>query len=214
MARHLDSVCKLCRREGIKLFLKGSRCDSPKCAIERRNQPPGMHGFRRGKPSQYGERLREKQKLKRFYGVLERQFRRYFELASRSPENTGEQLLSIMERRLDNVVHRLGFTTSRASARQLVSHGHVMLNGKACDIPSLLLKPGDTVTVKSRPRSLQLVKLNLQENPPPVPDFLERTGTEPPEGRMSRLPTRDDVDPRLFKDKELREQLIIELAAR
>lgn len=214
MARHLDSVCKLCRREGIKLFLKGSRCDSPKCAIERRNQPPGMHGYRRGKPSQYGERLREKQKLKRFYGVLERQFRRYFELASRSTENTGEQLLSIMERRLDNVVHRLGFTTSRASARQLVSHGHVMLNGKACDIPSLLLKPGDTVTVKSRPRSLQLVKLNLQENPPPVPDFLERTGTEPPEGRMSRMPTRDDVDPRLFKDKELREQLIIELAAR
>lgn len=214
MARHLDSVCKLCRREGIKLFLKGTRCDSPKCAIERRNQPPGMHGYRRGKPSQYGDRLREKQKLKRFYGVFERQFRRYFELASRSPENTGEVLLSIMERRLDNVIHRLGFSTSRPGARQLVSHGHIMVNGKACDIPSLLLKPGDTVTVKNRPRSLQLVKLNLQENPPPVPDFLERTGTEPPEGRMSRLPTRDDVDPRLYKDKELREQLIIELAAR
>src|SRR5206468_3022288 len=108
----------------------------------------------------------EKQKLKRFYGLFERQFRRYFELASRSPENTGEVLLTIMERRLDNVVHRLGFAPNRASARQLVGHGHVMLNGRACNIPSLLLKAGDTVTVKVRPRSQQLVKLNLQENPP------------------------------------------------
>src|SRR5207245_5171903 len=172
MGRHLDSVCKLCRREGMKLYLKGSRCDSPKCAIERRNQPPGMHGYRRGKPSEYGTRLREKQKLKRFYGVFERQFRRYFEIASRSPENTGEMLLSIMERRLDNIVFRLGFTPNRASARQLVTHGHVMVNGKACNIPSLLIKPRDTITVKSRPRSLQLVKLHLQENPPPVPDYL------------------------------------------
>src|SRR5437773_6738328 len=163
MARRLDYQCKLCRREGIKLFLKGSRCDSPKCAIERRNQPPGMHGGRRGKSSEYGVRLREKQKLKRFYGVFERQFRRYFQLASRSPENTGEVLLSIMERRLDNVVHRLGFAPSRASARQMVSHGHVLLNGKACNIPSLLLKAGDTVTAKSRPRSLPLAKLTLQE---------------------------------------------------
>src|SRR5437588_10059946 len=154
MARHLDSVCQLCRREGMKLYLKGSRCESPKCAIERRNQPPGMHAFRRGKPSEYAVRLREKQKLKRFYGVLERQFRRYFELASRSPENTGEVLLSIMERRLDNVVHRLGFAPSRYAARQLVSHGHILLNGRACDIPSMLLKPGDTITVKNKPRSL------------------------------------------------------------
>src|SRR5262245_25855168 len=160
MARNIDPVCKLCRREGIKLFLKGSRCESPKCAIERRNSAPGMHGYRRGKQSEYGIRLREKQKLKRFYGVLEKQFRRYFELASRSPENTGEVLLSIMERRLDNVVHRLGLAPSRAAARVLVSHGHVMLNGHACNIPSLLLKAGDTVTVKSRPRTLQLVKLN------------------------------------------------------
>jgi len=209
MARHLDSVCKLCRREGVKLYLKGSRCDSPKCAIERRNIPPGMHGYRRGKASEYGVRLREKQKLKRFYGVFERQFRRYFELASRSPENTGEVLLSIMERRLDNVIYRLGFAPSRASARQLVGHGHVNLNGKACNIPSLLLKTGDTVTVKSRPRSLQLVKLTLQENPPPVPDYLERTVAEPPEGRMVRLPGRADVDPHI---QEIREQLIIEVA--
>jgi small subunit ribosomal protein S4 len=211
MARHLDSVCKLCRREGVKLFLKGTRCDSPKCGFERRDFPPGMHGQRRGKPSEYGVRLREQQKLKRFYGVLERQFRRYFELASRSPENTGEVLLSILERRLDNVVYRLGFAPSRAAARQIVSHGHILLNGKASDIPSLLLKPGDTVTVKSRPRGLQLVKLHLGTNPPQVPDYLERTGTEPPEGRMSRLPTRADVDPRI---QDIREQLIIEFAAR
>ncbi len=211
MARTIDPVCKLCRREGIKLFLKGSRCDSPKCAIERRNVAPGMHGYRRGKPSEYGIRLREKQKLKRFYGLLERQFRRYFELASRSPENTGEVLLTLMERRLDNVIHRLGFAPNRAAARQLVSHGHVQLNGHACNIPSLLLKAGDTVTVKSRPRSLQLVKLHLQENPPPVPDYLERTGAEPPEGRMVRLPTRGDVDPRI---QDIREQLIIEFCSR
>src|SRR6516162_7388233 len=164
MARHTDSVCQLCRREGIKLYLKGSRCDSPKCAIERRNIPPGMHGYRRGKSSEYGVRLREKQKLKRFYGIFERQFRRYFQLASRSPENTGEVLLSIMERRLDNVVHRLGFAPSRAAARQLVTHGHVTLNGRACNIPSLLVRVNDTIAVKNRPRGLQLVKLNLQDN--------------------------------------------------
>jgi small subunit ribosomal protein S4 len=212
MARQLDSKCKLCRREGIKLFLKGSRCDSPKCAIERRNSAPGMHGARRGKPSEYGLRLREKQKLKRFYGVLERQFRRYFALASRSPENTGEVLLSIMERRLDNAVYRLGFAVNRASARQLVSHGHVLLNGRACSIPSLLVKAGDTITVKSRPRSLQLARLSLTESPPPVPDYLERTGTEPPEGKMTRLPARGDVDPRI--SNEIREQLIIEFCSR
>src|ERR1700745_802662 len=134
MARHLDSVCQLCRREGVKLYLKGTRCGSPKCAIERQRPAPGMHGARRGKPSEYAIRLREKQKLKRFYGVFERQFRRYFELASRSPENTGEQLLAIMERRLDNVIHRLGFAPNRAAARQLVSHGHVSVNGHSCNI--------------------------------------------------------------------------------
>src|SRR5690349_19090321 len=130
MARRIDPVCKLCRREGIKLYLKGSRCESNKCAIERRNAAPGMHGYRRGKTSEYGMRLREKQKLKRFYGLFERQFRRYFALATRSKENTGEALLSIMERRLDNVVHRMGFAPNRASARQLVSHGHIYVNDR------------------------------------------------------------------------------------
>src|SRR5215472_3835921 len=152
MARQLDFQCKLCRREGMKLYLKGSRCESPKCAVERRNSAPGMHGFRRGKLSEYGVRLREKQKLKRFYGVLERQFRRYFELASRAPENTGEQLLSIMERRLDNVVHRIGWAPNRATARQMVGHGHILVNGRMCNIPSMLLKAGDTLTVKGAPR--------------------------------------------------------------
>ena len=198
----------------MKLYLQGSRCESTKCSVERRPTAPGMHGFRRGKSSEYGIRLREKQKLKRFYGIFERQFRRYFQLASRSPENTGEVLLSIMERRLDNVVHRLGLAQSRPAARQLVTHGHVLLNGQLCNIPSLLLKPGDTVKIKERDRTTKLVKLNQQDNPQPVPDFLEMIGNEPPEARMTRLPGRADVDPRLTKDKELREQLIIEVSAR
>lgn len=215
MGRHTDPVCRLCRREGIKLYLKGSRCESPKCAIERenRNTPPGMHN-RRGKQSEYGVRLREKQKLKRFYGILEKQFRRYFALAGRSAQNTGEALLSILERRLDNVIHRLGFAPSRAAARQLVTHGHVLLNGKKCDIPSLLLKSGDTVAIKNRKESVELVKLNQQTQPQPIPDFLEITGSEPPEGRLTRIPSRSDVDPRLTKDRELREQLIIEVCSR
>jgi small subunit ribosomal protein S4 len=211
MARELDYKCKMCRREGIKLFLKGSRCESKKCAIERRDSPPGMHNARRGKLSEYGIRLREKQKLKRFYGVLERQFRRYFELASRSTENTGEALLSIMERRLDNVVHRMGFAQSRNGARQMVAHGHVMVNGKACDIPSLLLRAGDTVTVKSRPRSLQLAKFSLTEPHQPVPDFLEMVSQEPPSAKLTRLPSRGDVDERI---RDIREQLIIEVCSR
>lgn len=213
MARHIDPVCRLCRREGIKLYLKGARCESPKCAIERRNQPPGMH-VRRGKMTEYGERLREKQKLKRFYGVLERQFRRYFELASRSTENTGEALLSLLERRLDNVVHRLGFAPSRAAARQLVAHGHIQVNGKNCNIPSLVVKANDKVGVKNRPKSIAQVKLNQTGHMEPIPDFLEITGSEPPEGRVIRIPSKGDVDPRLNKDKELNEQLIIEFCGR
>ena len=213
MARYTDSVCKLCRREGIKLYLKGSRCESPKCAIERRNTPPGMH-VRRGKQTEYGERLREKQKLKRFYGLLERQFRRYFTLATKASENTGEALMSLLERRLDNVVHRLGFAPSRAAARQLVAHGHITLNGKNCDIPSIILKAGDKIAVKNRPRSMVPVKLNQQSHIEPIPDFLEITGSEPPEGRVIRLPSKGDADPRLHKEKELNEQLIIEFCSR
>ncbi|MER3416819.1 MAG: 30S ribosomal protein S4 [Gemmataceae bacterium] len=211
MAREVDAVCRLCRREGIKLYLKGSRCFTPKCALDRRNTPPGMHTFRRGKPSEYGRRLREKQKLKRFYGLSEKQFRRLFEIASRSPENTGEVLLSLMERRLDNVVHRLGFMVSRRAARQFIAHGHVLVNGRRVDIPSYLVKPGDVITVKKRARSLDLVRPLLQDNPPPVPDYLERVSTDPPEGKVLRLPTRDDVDERI---RDINEQLIIEFMSR
>jgi small subunit ribosomal protein S4 len=220
----------LCRREGIKLYLKGSRCESPKCAIDRRNVAPGMHGYRRGKLSEYGIRLREKQKLKRFYGVFERQFRRYFALASRSPENTGEVLLTILERRLDNVVHRLGFAGSRAAARQLVLHGHVTVNGRHCNIPSLLLREGDSVAIKVRERSRRkgpsgggegskrqrnapaVVRQHLQEFTAAPPNWLERLNTDPPEGKMVRLPSRSDVDPRI--QDQIREQLIIEVCSR
>jgi small subunit ribosomal protein S4 len=211
MARYLDSQCKRCRREQMKLYLKGARCFGPKCPIDRERPPPGMHGTRRSKTSEYGIRLREKQRLKWFYGVLEAQFRRYFELAGRSSTNTGEQLLSILERRLDNVVHRLGFAPNRNQARQLVAHGHVEVNGRKCDIPSMLLKPGDTVKVKTRPRSQQLAKLSLQSPNSQVPDFLMISNNEEPEGKMTRLPTRQDVDPRIA---EIREQLIIEIVTR
>jgi small subunit ribosomal protein S4 len=205
MARYTDPVCKRCRREQMKLFLKGSRCFSKKCPIEREHPPPGMHGYRKGKLSEYGIRLREKQKLKYFYGLLERQFRRYFAIAARAPENTGEQLLTLMERRLDNVIHRLGFAPNRRSARQLVA------NGRECAVASAILRPGDSIKVKSRDASTKLVKALMTDNPQPVPDFLEVIPGEQPEGRVTRLPSRGDVDPRIA---DIREQLIIEIATR
>ncbi len=212
MARNTDPVCKMCRREQMKLFLKGERCFSPKCPIDKEKPPPGMHGLRRGKQSEYGLRLREKQKLKRFYGILEAQFRRYYSLATRAVGNTGEQLLSILERRLDNVVHRLGFAVSRTAGRQLVNHGHVLVNGRKCDIPSMLLRPGDVVKVKTRDQSVKVAREALQKNIVRVPDFLELTGgQDQPEGRMTRLPNRQDVDERIT---DIREQLIIEIATR
>jgi len=212
MARNVDPVCKMCRRDQVKLFLKGERCFGPKCPIDREKPPPGMHGLRRSKTSEYGIRLREKQKLKRFYGVLENQFRRYYALATRAPENTGEQLLSILERRLDNVVHRMGMSVCRTSARQLVAHGHVLVNGKKCDIPSALVKPGDVIKVKAKERSLKLVRETIQRYPPRTPDFLELTNAgDQPEGRMTRMPNRQDVDERIA---DIREQLIIEIATR
>jgi small subunit ribosomal protein S4 len=211
MGRNLDPVCKQCRREGMKLYLKAQRCFTPKCPIDRDHPAPGMHGTKRSKLSEYAIRLREKQRLKRFYGLFERQFMRFFKLATRAPENTGEQLLSLMERRLDNVIHRLGFSPSRAGARQMVTHGHVQVNGKACNVPSLILKVGDTIKVKTRNRSLTLVRVNMQDTQPQVPDYLEMIGAEPPEARLVRLPSRGDVDPRI---QDIREQLIIEIATR
>lgn len=212
MARNTDPVCKMCRRDQTKLYLKGDRCFGPKCPIDRQKPPPGMHGLRRSKTSEYGIRLREKQKLKRFYGVLEAQFRRYYGLATKAVGNTGEQLLSILERRLDNVVHRLGFAANRNSARQMVAHGHIQVNGVKCDIPSMLIKPGDVIRVKTRDSSLKMARDMLAKGTVRIPDFLELTGTQDlPEGRMNRTPSRQDVDERIT---DIREQLIIEIATR
>jgi small subunit ribosomal protein S4 len=209
MGRHTGPVCRLCRREGLKLFLKGTRCDTPKCAVERRDGVPGMHQFRRGKASEYAIRLREKQKVKRYYGIFERQFRKYFEMASRRSGNTGDALMSLIERRLDNVVTRLGFALSRAAARQIIAHGHVTVNGRKVDIPSYLVRPGDLLAIKNRDASQKLVATTLaHEGMPPIPDWLDRTSTEPPEARVSRLPSSQDIS------LPVNPQLIVELLSR
>jgi len=208
MGRMLGPVCRRCRREGMKLFLKGPRCDTPKCAFERRESPPGMHGIRRGKMTDYALHLREKQKVKVYYGVLERQFRRYFQMASRSQKNTGEALLSLLERRLDNVVYRLGFAVSRRQARQLIRHGHITVNGRKVDIPSYLTREGDRIRPKDRPKSIERVQAALQESNRPVPDFLVRTEQPVPEGQVVRLPELADVS------IPVQPQLIIEFCSR
>jgi small subunit ribosomal protein S4 len=192
----------------MKLFLKGSRCDTPKCAFERRESAPGMHQFRRGKLTDYGVHLREKQKVKHYYGVLERQFRTYFSMAERSKGNTGESLMTLLERRLDNIVHRLGFGQSRSQARQLVRHGHIQVNGHRVDIPSYLVKAGDVIRVKNRVKSLQAVQANLAENSRQVPDFLTRIEGAIPEGVVTRLPESFDVS------IPVETQLIVELCSK
>jgi small subunit ribosomal protein S4 len=192
----------------MKLFLKGTRCDTPKCGIERRDSPPGQQQSRRGKLTDYGVHLREKQKVKHYYGVLERQFRRYFEKAERTKGNTGDVLMSLLERRLDNVVHRLGFGLSRAAARQLIGHGHVTVNGKRVNVPSYLVRVGDVVRVKNRSKSLDLAKGHMAENQRQPPDFLSLTSTEIPEGVVGRLPGADDVS------IPVQTQLIVELCSR
>ena len=193
MARYTGPVCRLCRREGMKLFLKGTRCDTPKCAFERRNAPPGQQTGRRVKPTDYGIHLREKQKVKHYYSVLERQFRNYFSRAERAKRNTGEALMTLLERRLDNVVHRLGFGQSRAQARQIVVHGHLTVNGRRVDVPSYSVRPGDMIRVNDRPKSVSLVQANVAENQRPVPDFLNLLDGPVPEGQMTRLPEAFDV---------------------
>ena len=208
MARELDYQCKLCRREGIKLYLKGTRCESPKCAIERQRAAPGMHGARRGKLSEYGVRLREKQKLKRFYGVLERQFRRYFETALRKRGVTGETLLQMLETRLDNIVYRLGFANSRGSARQLVAHGHVTVNNRKVNVASYNLKAGDVVAIKDKPGSRRLVTRNLELTQiQPVPDWLV-ADKDQFQGKVMRIPSREEIAP------IVNEQLVVELYSR
>ena len=193
MARPISPVCRLCRREGRKLFLKGTRCDTPKCAVERRESPPGMTSSRRGKSTDYAAHLREKQKVKRFYGVLERQFRKYFHQAERAKGHTGDALMSLLERRLDNVVYRLGFGQSRAQARMMITHGHVTVNGRLLNIPSCLTRPGDVIRVKNRPKSRQLVEANRAETSRQIPDFLSVAEGAEPEGRVLRLPEAADV---------------------
>ena len=206
MGRYIGPVCRLCRREGVKLFLKGTRCNSGKCAIDRQRGIPGMHKLRRSKASEYAVRLREKQKVKRYYGIFERQFRNYYDEATRRPGNSGAALLALIERRLDNVVTRLGFAQSRKQARQLITHGHFQVNGRKLDIPSYLVRPGDTIKVKDREASKKLAEhVLVHESGPAIPSWLDRLGTEPPEGRVSRLPGSEDLS------GEFNAQLIIEL---
>lgn len=211
MARYNGPVCKLCRREGEKLFLKGDRCFTAKCAFEKRSYPPGMHGRRarfRRKTTDFGTQLREKQKARRIYGVMERQFRRYFGEAERRRGVTGANLLQILESRLDNTVHRLGFASSRAQARQLVRHGHFEVNGKKTDIPSFLVKPGDQIAVRAKSKSNEYFKNVAQEMEHRfVPEWLS-VDIPTLSGRVLALPTREQVE------SPLNEQLIIEFYSR
>jgi small subunit ribosomal protein S4 len=206
MARYIGPVCRLCRREGMKLFLKGERCYTDKCAIEKRNVVPGQHGrARKAKLVGYGVQLREKQKVKRTYGVLENQFRRYFEAADRQKGITGELLLQMLERRLDNVVYRIGFATSRAQARQLVRHGHFTVNGSKVDIPSYAVRSGDTIAV--RPSSVQNVTIQhaMEEvKGRGIPEWIAFDQAALA-GRVSQLPTREQIN------LPVQEQLIVEL---
>lgn len=205
MARYTDAVCKLCRREGQKLFLKGQRCYSDKCAVTRRAYAPGQHGQGRKKTSEYGLQLRAKQMTKRYYGVLESQFASYYEMATKKEGKTGDELLTILESRLDNVVYRLGWAGSRAEARQLVVHRHFAVNGKRVDIPSYLTRAGDVLTVKDASRKSEKFKEILEANEShPIPKWLD-LNRETLTGTVVALPKRDEID--LAVD----ETLIVEL---
>ena len=206
MARYIGESCRICRREGEKLFLKGSRCYTDKCALTRRAYAPGQHGQKRKKQSEYGVQLREKQKAKSFYGVLESQFRKYFEEAARSKEITGTRLLQILESRLDNVIYRLGLATSRAQARQLVRHGHFEVNGVKVNIPSYLTKVGDVVKVRESSANSEIFKqiIEANENGRPVPTWLE-SDLANKTGKIVALPTREEID------LPVQEHLIVEL---
>ena len=207
MARYTDSVCRQCRREGAKLFLKGDRCFGAKCAIVKRPTPPGQHGVSRKKQSQYGIQLREKQKARRAYGVLEGQFRGYFQQASRMRGVTGENLLMLLERRLDNVVYRLGMGDSRAHARQLVTHGHIRVNGKKVNIPSFRVKLNDEITIHSGSQSMENLKQLREEGNRMVPKWLS-LDHENLVGKVIAMPQRDDID------LTIEEHQIVELYSR
>ena len=203
MARYTGASCRLCRREGQKLFLKGERCYSDKCAIARRQYAPGQHGQNRKKVSEYGLQLREKQKAKRYYGVLESQFAKYFEMADRKAGVTGENLLAILESRFDNIIYRLGFADSRKEARQLVLHNHFTVNGKKANIPSMLLKAGDVIAVSEGSKTNEKIKAIIEANSArPVPKWLD-SDRNTMTGRYVELPKREDI--------EIAEHLIVEL---
>jgi len=210
MGRYLGSSCKYCRREGMKLMLKGVRCETAKCPIEKkqRNLAPGMHGWRRGRASEYGVRLREKQKIKRYYGVLERQFMRYFHQAERMKGNTGETLLQLLERRLDNVVYKLNFAPSRKAARQLIAHGHMYVNGHKVDISDYTIKIGDKITLKDSEKSAKKVKQQLESNPNFITQSWLQLDREKPEATIVALPNRDDVQ------IPVEEHLVVEFCSR
>jgi len=207
MARHVGPKCRLCRREGVKLFLKGSRCHTAKCPVEGRSKPPGMHGWRHRRPTDYGVRLREKQKCKRYYGVLERQFRRYFKLAQAAKGNTGENLLSLLERRLDNVLTVCGFAVSRAHARQMVRHRHIQVNGRTVDVANYLVKEGDVVRPEPDDAMLESVRANREETGHPQPAWLEVNDADLTI-RVVRLPVREDVS------LEVDDGLVVEFCSR
>ncbi|HEU4342950.1 MAG TPA: 30S ribosomal protein S4 [Candidatus Binatia bacterium] len=205
MARYTESVCRLCRRENLKLFLKGERCYTDKCAIERRNYPPGQHGQARAKFSEYSVQLREKQKVKRMYGLVENQFRRIFARASRTKGITGEALLVLLERRLDNVVYRLGFGSSRAEARLLVRHGHILVNGKKVNVPSFFVRAGDVVSVKEQSRQMGRILTAMEgAQRRGVPEWAE-LDRDAFSGRIKLMPTRSDIT------MPINEKLIVEL---
>jgi small subunit ribosomal protein S4 len=204
VARYRAAACRQCRREGIKLFLKGGRCFTEKCAIERRNYPPGQHGLSRTKLTPYGVQLREKQKAKNIYGVLESQFRRYFARAEREKGITGENLLKLLERRLDNVVFRLGMAASRREARQMVADGHFLVNGRKVSIPSYIVKVGDAVQLKPTSRLGERIADNLSAGRGAVPTWLELDATQK-KGTVRSLPLREDIQ------IPVQEQLIVEL---
>lgn len=204
MARYREAVCRLCRREGVKLFLKGERCYTDKCALERRPYSPGQHGQTRMKKTEYGLLLREKQKLRRIYGILEKQFRLYFEKAERQKGVTGEKLLILLERRLDNVVYKMGFAHSRRQARQLVRHGHILINNKKVNIPSYLIEVGDVIKLKEKSQEIPFVKEALESIASRgIPSWLE-VDKEKFEGRVKALPTREEIA------IPVQEQLIVE----
>ncbi|HYF93580.1 MAG TPA: 30S ribosomal protein S4 [Symbiobacteriaceae bacterium] len=207
MARYTDAVCRLCRREGVKLYLKGEKCYSDKCPVVKRQTPPGQHGASRRKMSEYGIQLREKQKARRFYGVLENQFERYFDLAARKKGVTGEILLQTLERRLDNIVYRMGFAASRSEARQVVKHSHIEVNGRKVNIPSYLVREGDVIALREGSRDHKRVKELVVAGTRTIPAWLT-VEAEALRGTVLRMPTREEID------APVQEHLIVELYSR